>query len=67
MKASLIIPAWNAEKTIEDCILSAIDADKCPDEILIVDDNADIRNIINESNYNKIPFIISLFIGSLIS
>ncbi len=41
MKASLIIPAWNAEKTIEDCILSAIDADKCPDEILIVDDCSD--------------------------
>ena len=37
-KTSLIIPAWNAELTIEDCILSAIKANLSPNEIIIVDD-----------------------------
>ena len=38
MKTTLIIPAWNAEDTIEECILSAINALDSPDEILIIDD-----------------------------
>ena len=38
MKTSLIIPAWNAENTIKECILSAINAQNSPDEILIIDD-----------------------------
>ena len=38
IKTSLIIPAWNAEKTIEECLLSALTATKCPDEIIVVDD-----------------------------
>ncbi len=38
MKTTLIIPAWNAENTIKECILSAINAIDSPDEIIIVDD-----------------------------
>lgn len=38
MKTTLIIPAWNAENTIKECILSSIEAFNSPDEILIVDD-----------------------------
>ena len=38
MKTTLIIPAWNAENTITECVLSAIQADKSPDEIIVVDD-----------------------------
>ena len=38
MKTTLIIPAWNAENTIKECILSAINALHSPDEILIIDD-----------------------------
>ena len=38
MKTTLIIPAWNAENTLKECILSAINALESPDEILIVDD-----------------------------
>ncbi len=41
MKTSLIIPAWNCANTIEDCIVSAIQAHKSPDEILIIDDCSD--------------------------
>ena len=37
-KVSLIIPAWNAAKTIKDCILSAIKAKNSPCEIVVVDD-----------------------------
>ena len=37
-KTSLIIPAWNAENTIKDCLLSALKAKSCPDEIIVVDD-----------------------------
>ena len=37
-KTSLIIPAWNAELTIEDCILSVIKANLSPNEIIVVDD-----------------------------
>jgi glycosyltransferase involved in cell wall biosynthesis len=37
-KTSLIIPAWNASLTIEDCILSAIKANLSPNEIIVVDD-----------------------------
>ena len=38
LKTSLIIPAWNAEHTIEDCLLSAIKANCSPNEIIVVDD-----------------------------
>ena len=37
-KTSLIIPAWNAELTIEDCLLSAVKANIAPNEIIVVDD-----------------------------
>jgi len=38
IKTSLIIPVWNAEKTIEDCLMSAITSKSAPDEIIAVDD-----------------------------
>ena len=38
LKTSLIIPAWNAESTIKDCLLSAIKANLPPNEIIVVDD-----------------------------
>jgi len=38
MKTTLIIPAWNAESTISECVLSAIKAEESPDEIIVVDD-----------------------------
>ena len=38
IKTSLIIPVWNAEKTIEDCLISAVNARSSPDEIIAVDD-----------------------------
>ena len=37
IKTSLIIPVWNAELTIKDCILSAIKANQPPSEIIVVD------------------------------
>jgi glycosyltransferase involved in cell wall biosynthesis len=45
MKTSLIIPAWNAEKTISDCILSSIEAENSPEEIIIVDDCSEDKTI----------------------
>ncbi len=38
IKTSLIIPAWNAENTIKECLLSALKAESSPDEIIVVDD-----------------------------
>ena len=37
-KTSLIIPAWNAENTIADCLKSAMNARIPPNEIIVVDD-----------------------------
>ena len=37
-KTSLIIPAWNAENTIAECIKSAMNARMPPNEIIVVDD-----------------------------
>ena len=60
MKTSLIIPAWNAEKTIIDCILSALKAHKSPDEIIIIDDCSDdntfdlVSEIIKKDNKIKL-------------
>ena len=61
MKTSLIIPAWNAEKTILDCILSAIEANDSPEEIIIVDDCSDDKTanlILNfKDKYSKIKLL----------
>jgi len=61
MKTSLIIPAWNAEKTILDCILSAIEASDSPEEIIIVDDCSDDQTanlILNlKGKYSKIKLL----------
>ena len=61
MKTSLIIPAWNAEKTILDCILSAIEAKNSPEEIIIVDDCSDDQTaslILNaQKKYSKIKLL----------
>ena len=48
-QVSLIIPAWNAEKTISDCIISAIQAKNAPSEIIVVDDcsNDNTISIVN--------------------
>ena len=50
IKSSLIIPVWNAENTIYDCVLSAIKANKSPQEIIIVNDNSNDNTlkIVNE-------------------
>ncbi len=55
LKISLIIPAWNAELTIEDCLLSAVKAKHSPDEIIVVDDvssdkTVDIVNKLAKTN-----------------
>lgn len=67
MKITVIIPAYNEEKTIEN-ILSKVQATKIPDEILIVDDGSvdktreilktldgvgNIRVILHEQNQGK--------------
>ena len=61
MKTSLVIPAWNAEKTILDCILSAIQADDSPEEIIIVDDCSNDKTanlILNfKDKYSKIKLL----------
>jgi glycosyltransferase involved in cell wall biosynthesis len=61
MRTSLIIPAWNAEKTILDCILSAIEANDSPEEIIIVDDCSDDKTanlILNfKDKYSKIKLL----------
>ena len=58
MKTSLIIPAWNAEKTIIECLLSSIQADSSPDEVIIVDDCSDDQTanlVLNfKQKYSKI-------------
>jgi len=57
-KTSLIIPAWNAEKTIYDCLMSAIKANKSPDEIIVVNDNSeDKTKIIVDEIINHYPKI----------
>ena len=38
IQTSLIIPAWNAESTISECLLSALNANLSPKEIIVVDD-----------------------------
>ena len=53
IKSSLIIPAWNAENTIYDCLLSAIKANKPPDEIIVVDDNSNDKTRIIVDNIIK--------------
>ena len=59
-KVSLIIPVWNAAKTISDCILSAIKAKNSPSEIIIVDDCSNdntvsiIKNLITKYPYIKL-------------
>ena len=55
LKISLIIPAWNAELTIEDCLLSAVKAKLSPNEIIVVDDlssdkTVDIVNKLAKTN-----------------
>ena len=45
LKISLIIPSWNAELTIEDCLLSAVKAKLSPNEIIVVDDVSSDKTI----------------------
>ena len=45
LKTSLIIPAWNAELTIEDCLFSAINAKLPPNEIIVVDDVSNDKTV----------------------
>ena len=40
MKCSLIIPAYNEEKTIEFCLASAFSQKRLPDEIIVVNDGS---------------------------
>jgi len=60
-KTSLIIPAWNAELTIEDCLSSAIKANLTPNEIIVVDDVSQDNtiNIVNRlaKKYSSIKLI----------
>ena len=56
-KVSIYIPAYNAEKTIKDCINSIINQSKKFDEIIVIDDNStdDTLKILREfSNLNVI-------------
>ena len=39
-KISFIVPAYNAEKYIEQCILSILEQNKCPWELIIIDDGS---------------------------
>ena len=39
-KVSIYIPAYNAEKTIKDCIYSVLNQSKKFDEIIVIDDNS---------------------------
>jgi len=50
LKISLVIPAWNAQKTISDCLLSAVTAENSPSEIIVVDDYSsdDTVKIVNK-------------------
>lgn len=61
IKTSLIIPAWNAENTIEDCLLSALKAKSSPTEIIVIDDVStdDTVKIVNKliKKYSKIKLL----------
>jgi len=50
LKTSLIIPAWNAQNTIYDCLLSAVKSKNSPQEIIVVDDVSkdDTVKIVND-------------------
>ena len=59
-KTSLIIPVWNAELTIEDCLLSVIKANLAPDEIIVVDDDSTDTSVNIINKLAKIYSIIKL-------
>ena len=61
-QVSLIIPAWNAENTISDCIISAIKAKKGPSEIIVVDDFSNENTVYIVNNLANIYPIIKLII-----
>ena len=46
-KVSIYIPAYNAEKTIKECINSVINQSKKFDDIIVIDDFNFIIDIIN--------------------
>ena len=56
-KVSIYIPAYNAEKTIKDCINSVINQSKKFDEIIVIDDNSEdttVKILKEFSNINVI-------------
>ena len=61
MKTSLIIPAWNAENSIKDCVLSALLADQSPDEIIVIDDCSEDRTADVVLDISKKNNVVKLF------
>ena len=65
-KVSIYIPAYNAEKTIKDCINSVINQSKKFDEIIIIDDSskdATVKILKEFSNINVIRNKINMGLG----
>ena len=60
MKFSIVIPAYNGEKYINDAILSALNQTRKPDEIIVHDDNStDGTNEICKKYIGEIRYILN--------
>ncbi len=53
MNISVIIPCYNEEKYIENCLKSIINQTKKPDEVIVVDNNSKDNSIKIVKNYQK--------------
>lgn len=59
MKISLVIPVYNEEKYIKNCLQTIINQKVKPDEVIIVDNNSQDNSLKIISNfYNKLPLKI---------
>lgn len=60
MTFSIVIPSFNGEKFLESTILSALNQTRCPDEIIVYDDNSSDKTAeICEKFKSKIIYILN--------
>jgi glycosyltransferase involved in cell wall biosynthesis len=52
MKVSVVIPAYNEEKYLEECLQSILDQTDKPDEIIVVDNNCTDKTVEIAKKYN---------------
>src|SRR3989339_1729552 len=57
MKISVIIPVYNEQKYITNCLNGLIDQDVIPDEIIVVDNNCTDKTIEIVNEYKNIKVI----------